>query len=422
MGADHFQNSWNYVESRMIQVQLISVGLFLAILSVPIVPIKAYPFVFALVVLSIVALVGGKGSFRASRYRGVQVAVLLYLVLVVSSFLTNGGDFEFLLRTLVNCGLLLAVAYLRARQVDLSTIRFGVLYALKLALILSAAQVMYAVVIGGLWLHPFQVGSSDDAYLIQRVVDVVYGDLNKNIWATKSLLYFLSALILVDWNIRKLKGVAAITLFILVYTSSRTAQLAFVSYFVVWAAVLLGRRFRVPGGLLIGGVALLFVIALLFGGVSLPSVDLSRGHQGDGLLARFLLWNYFWERVEDFSIAEWVFGHGLLAVASFLSPVFEENNLHNVLLNQFYDLGLAGVLLTLNLWRRVFNLIEPSPERAGAVAAFVVICMSQYFGSDPEIVVLFCCVLLASSDPAARIARTVGPTGTVVLGSGGFRQ
>jgi hypothetical protein len=260
---------------------------------------------------------------------------------------------------------------------------------------------------GNLWLLPLHITSSSEAYAIQNAATIYFGDANKNIWASKVVLSYLSFVALKgdkfkEWGI----ALFCMILIILVYTSSRTAELAFMLGLLFHWAWKLRRN-----GRLIGKLALLLLILALVPVATsilrLPSTvsDIAESSSNDGFFARLVLWSYLAGAAPLFGIREYLVGHGVFSVASFVSSQFDEDNLHNVFLNQFYDFGLIGLVLYGSFvvyWFRT----TVSEWRWLIVPALVIILNSQYVGYDAELMLCYSIGVLLTCSPVKREGRS----------------
>ncbi len=391
---------------------------FVAINAVYFAPLKGSPPVSVLFILSVMfALLSAPlRGVMIRRARAAWVGCALYLIYVAVMYGINGGAGDVAFRILVNALFFLTAttyfSWLSKNGRD-AGIRQVIIYALFTAVALSFVQTLVNVIAGHLWLLPLNVQDSTDAYAIQNAAPILFGDQNKNLWATKTLFTYLTLFSMrqARW---KLFDIAALLMFLftLVYLCSRTAQLAFVvgisGYLLFRYRSGFGFVRRIIVALLVCGLLGLSVVLMR---ISVTTIDLSAGNQGDGLLARLFLWNYFFTWLPSFGLREVCFGHGVFAVANFLSPPFEETNLHNVFLNQFYDFGLVGASLYCCFLWFVFKTLAVRWRWLLVPALFVVV-NSQYLGHDPELLTLYAfSVLLAT--PAVKESQTSGPSAII---------
>lgn len=395
--------------------------LFLSVEAIFVVPIKIYPFCFILfsACVGLWFLAGnGRRSLPWQRTK-LWVPCFAYLVYAAGLFWYSGGDRDFALRLAVNVIFFLAVsAFLLSlhESHERWLVRRTITRALFAAIAFSAIQTLVNVARGHLWLQPALITNSVDAYAIQNAGAVLFGDQNKNIWATKTLLAYLVFSGLRWQQGRRRRGVDTVAflsfLIVLAYTSSRTAQLAFL---VGWGSHWLHERWpklravgRVGLGLLAGGGV--FVAVGVSRVLDLGNVNLLQGTGGDGFLGRLTLWLYLYFAAPRFSWQQVIFGHGVSAVTGFVSRAFAENNLHNVFLNQFFDLGLIGLALYTSFLVFSFRFLGSRGRWLFAPAVLVIIS-SQYFGFDPELMLFFAMSVLVGQKYArqrsAAVLRTI---------------
>ena len=374
--------------------------LFLSLEAIYVAQWKIYPIVFSLFICSVcLALVFSKASASWPRFpKTAWYGCCAYLLYVLAIFGVRGGDVAVLVKLVVNVLFFLAACLFflsMAGEGKAEAVKKTVVLACFVSIVLSFAQTLMSVAVGHLWFLPLSISDSTDAYAIQDACRIYFGDQNKNIWATKTLFSYLTFFALRDSRWRMKDTVAlCLFLFVMVYTSSRTAQLALIVSMSLYALrqVWPRARFLVKSSMLaLAGAAAMVGLAIL----RLPAaqLDISQGNGGDGLLARFILWNYLATALPDFGLREWVFGHGVFAVSSFMNVMFEENNLHNVFLNQFFDYGVVGVALYC-CFLSFFFLSLSSRRRWLFVPAVAIAVSSQYFGYDAELMILFAVGLL----------------------------
>jgi hypothetical protein len=392
-----------------------SAVLFLSLEAIFVVPVKVYPFCFLLFggCVGIWFLAGNDRLALPWRRSVVWVWCLAYLAYALVLFYLFGGDDLFALRLFVNVWFFLAASalFLGLRgSPHWHSVRNVVTWALFTAVLLSALQTLVNVSIGHLWLWPASIHSSDDAYRIQDVSTVVFGDGNKNIWATKTLITYLEFFALRGqrryWQGRD-KVAFVSFLFVLVYTSSRTAQLACVIGFACY--MLRAKLLRLSLAGKAGLVALMSAsmwVALVWSRVAqISNVDIAtQGSAGDGLVGRVILWIYFAVAATSFSLSQVLFGHGVSAVTEFVSSSFNANNLQNVFMNQFFDVGIIG--LTLYCSFLVFSFKSMSRRwRWLFVPTLLAVMSTQYFGFDPELMVFFAISALLIEHSTRRLVR-----------------
>jgi len=394
-----------------------SILFVLWLLAIYAAPMKVGPLFFVLFAIS-AALPLLPVSLRhlfAQRGQRAWYGILVYLIYVIVIYAVKGGDDDVALRLLIDISLfLLATTYFAFISLDhdCEGIRNIISYGLLLALCFSCCQTLYSVAAGNLWLLPLHVKNSVDAYAIETSATIVFGDHNKNIWASKTLFTYLAFFAIRNERWKNL-DYAALTVFLvaLAYLCSRTAQLAFICGAVAYALYRLRPRLNVTAkiALAICLIAAGFAVLHLMRLTTVSSIDLTEGAHGDGLFARFFLWGYFFSWLPTFHLSELWFGHGVFAVASFLNPPFTETNLHNVFLDQVYDYGIVGCLLYSSFLVFVFRTLSPR-WRWLILPALLVVLNSQYLGHEPELLSLYAfSALFAKSSPASA-RSTIRPT------------
>jgi hypothetical protein len=375
--------------------QICAFLLFLSLEAIYVAQWKIYPIVFSLFICAVCITLSFSNArlswdrFHKTAWRG----CCAYPLYVLTVYFVRGGDTVVMLKMIVNVLFFLAACLFfvsMRNEGKAKAVTKIIISASFVSVVLSFAQTFTSVAVGHLWSWPLSITDSTDAYAIQDACRIYLGDQNKNIWATKTLFSYLTFFTLRDsrWRIKDCVALCMF-LFVMVYTSSRTAQLALIASISLYALRQAWPRahfFGKSSVLALAGGAVMLGLTIL----RIPSanIDISQGAGGDGLLARVLLWNYFADAAPDFSLGESVFGHGVFAVSSFMNRVFEENNLHNVFLNQFFDLGAVGVALYGCFL--LFFFLSLSPRRRWLFVPAVVIAInSQYFGYDAELMILF---------------------------------
>lgn len=357
-----------------------------AVGAIFIVPYKVYPLLFIIFSVSILLLDNKKNSWMPFPI----VGIYFFYVLICSSSI----DLHYLsiYKFIVNfIFLITSLIYLRNMLQTEEKLFFSSLkLTIQTVAIINFVQVLISVSIGGLWLHPFQLENSEDAYAIQNIVPIIFGDENKNIWASKYLILYLSCLYLQKVGCFSIPMLThALTLIIVIYTSSRTAQLALFFAYAILFYDLFVVRFRRLIYYISAISGCFFIICYVIPFVI--NYDISAGHGGDGLFARFILWHHLLEITANMSALDFYLGHGISAAEIYLPNYFQENNWHNVLLNQFYAFGIVGVSLYVLFVSRIFMK---------SINAYVIglplllISMSQYSGYEPELVICYALITL----------------------------
>jgi hypothetical protein len=382
--------------------------LFLSLNAIYVAPVKIYPVIFLLFACSVcIALVCANAFTYWPRFhKTAWYGCCTYLLYVLAVFGAKGGDPVVLIKIVTNVAFFLLASLfflLMARDGKTEVVRKTVVLACLVSILLSFVQALVNVSIGHLWLLPLSITNSSDAYAIQEASKIYFGDENKNIWATKTVLSFLTLFVLRDsrWRIKDTVTLG-LFLFVIVYTASRTAQLALLVGMSLYALHETWPRIRFVGkSCMLAFTVGVVTMGLVYSRLSSIELDVSQGHGGEGLLARVILWKYFVAAVPEFSFSESIVGHGVFAVSSFVGRLFDENNLHNVFLNQFFDFGVVGLLLYCCFLSFFFSSLS-AKGRWLFVPAVLIAINSQYFGYDPELMILFAVSLLIGDASGMR--------------------
>lgn len=270
-------------------------------------------------------------------------------------------------------------------------------------LVLSFLQVLGKVIWFNLWMLPFSIEDSSDAFAISQGI-TLFGNAQKNIWATKiaffGSLYFSACYFRIFrcssmlWHF-----LIAMWVFTLFYIASRTGQVVMVLFFLglFWYSVIKKLpwywRFLMVFAFCIFLWLFVpwFIERLLRLDESVFDVA-AQGHGGDGFKARIKLWIYLLTHLSDFNHFR---GNGVMFLDHFFEGVFHESNIHNVFATIWIDLGLLGFLLFLTLAARVLGLVGASSSFFVLVGIpFLASLMVQYLGYDNDLVVYLSLALL----------------------------
>ena len=273
---------------------------------------------------------------------------------------------------------------------------------IEVILLITFLQVVVNLAKMNLWAMPFTgIQNSMDAYLIVEP-DMYFGSKEKNIWATKIVLISIIHISFYLRGIYQLGKLRAyffgfLILFNTLYTFSRTAQLMLivsVFLYMLWKIFYVYRnailKFFASSFLFILGSAASIIIADKLLHITLSS--------GDGLAARFELWNGLYQYYLSGNMNLLV-GNGILSGEYIISHYtdWDNNNFHNVFLNTFSDLGIAGLVNYLFLLKSVFITVEHKVDRRFSFLVlfipFFVCINSQYLGYDSDIAIYFTLVI-----------------------------
>ena len=286
---------------------------------------------------------------------------------------------------------------------QLPTVRAISLFRLTalIFLFISFLQILFIVANYSLWSLPFNLQDSSASYVVGEKF-IIFGDINKNIWAAKVSIFFIVFCCCQYINKRHgilYSSIPFMAIFTLMYVNSRTAQLTFIGFI---AALLYyhywfnKRQKAVFFFLNILAVPLLLYIVQFVVRVDFdilirfnPEIE---GHMGDGLLARFIIWHTVFASI-DFS--DVLIGNGVLSFSYYTGGIFGENNPHNIFLSILLDFGLLTFalyifILRIIFWGNSFSKIMLIP--------FFVFANSQYLGYDTDLMVYFILVFFIGSN------------------------
>src|SRR5882724_411277 len=208
--------------------------LFLSAVSIYVVRIKVYPVVFLLFSASLLLLwiTPQPIALLSKRLGYIWWGCWLYVLYAATNYLLLGGSGYYLLKLCSNVAFFAAITIycqLACVSGNESMARRSLICACIVVVTLSCLQVLSCVARGNLWLLPLHITSSPEAYAIQDAATIYFGDANKNIWASKVVLSYF-CFVGLKRDLWKMWGAAAfwMTLVAVLYTASRTAELAFI--------------------------------------------------------------------------------------------------------------------------------------------------------------------------------------------------
>lgn len=344
---------------------------------------KSYPFLF---VVFIVAYVFLHGVLSGEVF--VPASVFLFVCVFVS-LLHFGVAFDYVsfLKLILNMVFFIFLSSYLARIDAYKAVKLFKIAAF-IFISFSFFQAIYLVQSRDLWMLPFQLETSSDSYAFGGVV---FGDANKNIWASKVAIFMVISIVC-QYFVRRgfVYFISSMVMggVVLFYVSSRTAQLAFIVFILVLAFYHFWLVKRQRAVLLVFAIlALPFVFLVLSKLIRLDFADIASfdpeldGHMGDGFLARLIIWNYV---IGIFDFKGLAVGNGILSFPLYTGGIFSENNPHNSFLNILMDFGgVALFLYVFMIWR---------VSAGGSLSRLLLIPLlvflnSQYFGYDSEVMV-----------------------------------
>ncbi|MFH1727506.1 MAG: O-antigen ligase family protein [Pseudomonadota bacterium] len=275
---------------------------------------------------------------------------------------------------------------------------------LELIIFLSFIQILLNVFLTNSILLPFTGVSNSTAAFIISSKPIYFGIQHKNIWATKivfiEIIYFSLYSFKIIKNTKfRLQIFLMIALFNSIYTFSRTAQLAFFAFLLIFLYINLSRYNNIYIKIYLLGSFLLFAIlsgAFVF--FKLMHLDLSANSRvaHDGLLARFDIWLSFFKHSNKL---DFIMGNGISYGSIFIPKYsgWSNDNMHNVFLNTLLDMGYLGFVFYLSILYFVFNgIVKMFKYKCLLFIPFFIVINSHYLGYDNDIVVYFSLLIILS--------------------------
>lgn len=371
-------------------------------------PITIYPIIFIIfIIIHFIDLLYRRTT--QISYNGVLITItsILFIYIASITFFVNydlSNKLQYV-KLIINLTFFSSIYIYIQSNLDLIRKNLNLIkYTLEAIIFLSFLQIVVNVSIMNLWMIPYiGVKDSVEAYKIIQS-PIIFGSYEKNIWATKlafiEIIYF-SFYIFRLFQVNKfiLNFFIFLSIFNILYTFSRTAQLMFLVFFILlilWK-IYLGSSFYKKLFLTATMAFFSFPLGILLYN-KLFHITLGTG---DGLSARLDIWHAFYINIDNMN---WLYGNGIL-YGAYLIPEFTRwpnNNFHNVFLNTFSDMGIIGLslyivyiviiffstkLLYKNKLYFMFVLFIPN---------FIVI-NSQYLGYDNDIVIYFSLVALLNN-------------------------
>ena len=260
-------------------------------------------------------------------------------------------------------------------------------YPLVIILALNSLHVFINVHKAGLWSMPFDGSmTSSAAYKIQNS-GIYFGALNKNIWATKFLFIFLCYCNYFVLGLRKFDKIHVLLIAIfaltVIYGMSRTSILGLLVYLTVLAAYKISfTRFRVVFYLTVLPIVSVFAFNIISGFVHFTF------DETDGFYSRVLLWR----SIAEIDPLKFLAGSGQQygAIHIPLYTGLDNDNFHNVYLNQLVDTGVVGLFFYVFLYAAFLRAFIVEVGIKLAVTLFIplfVVVNSHYTGYDNDIFV-----------------------------------
>jgi len=372
------------------------------------IPIAVYPIFFLIFIyFNTLSILSEKKILIINNLFILNIMIILFILIASFSFFSNLSNSDHIqyLKIIINFIFLINVGYYIDSNTHIFLAKRKIFQNIfELIIILSFIQIIINVHSVNFWLIPFiGVENSVMAYKIVEA-PILFGTTEKNIWATKiafiQIIYF-SFIYFKYFNVKNIKLYIfwLLSIFNIVYTFSRTAQLVFLLFitaFIIWKIFYIYKKILLKilsiSFFLLISIPILFVIYDKLFHITLGS--------GDGMSARLELWEALYINLNNMNIYT---GNGILyakyVISTFTS--WTNNNFHNVFLNTFADEGIIGLLLYILILRMVFfsyklNKVSKRFIFLVLFLPFFACINSQYLGYDSDIVIYFSLVLLIS--------------------------
>jgi len=289
-------------------------------------------------------------------------------------------------------------------------------YFLQLLVVFSFVQVFYNVLLVNAWSLPFVGIKTSLAAKIITSVPVYFGDPGKNIWATKIIFY---QIILFGMSHYKLVRLGKIEYFIFtllgmfncLYTFSRTALLMYGLFYIALSFYYIQKRKHINKILL---TIIITTILIILGGWVFNNLFHLTLDSSDGLFARFILWDLWYQRMLDKDVLQLILGDGIRSAHYYISTLtnLPVGNYHNVFLNILAELGILGFLLYILILFKIFysNRLKNNSHLLILLLPLLSCLFSHYLGYDYDVVVYLSLVYLIKkmleNDPSAQHINT----------------
>jgi len=333
--------------------------------------------------------------------------LFLFLLIGTMSFLLNinNSDSRQYIKMILNFTFLINIVfYIKINSCIFIKKRKTFQYLFEFIIFLSFFQIILNIYIIDFWKMPFiGIKNSVEAYKIVEP-NVFFGTTEKNIWATKIAFIEIIYFTLVCFKYFKINRFMVyviwfVSLFNILYTFSRTAQLVFMLFLIMFFILKIFNLYKnFMFKFLYIVIFILFTIpitAVIFDKLFHLTLD-----GGDGMSARIELWILFYNDLKNMNI---FIGNGIL-YAKHVIPEFTRwtnNNFHNVFLNIFSDEGLFGLILYILILKTIFFKFSKKIRNNDKNYIILVLFLpffacinSHYLGYDNDIVIYFSLVYL----------------------------
>lgn len=374
-----------------------------------------YPALFlSFSILSIIR--NGRGAFNSNSVSAPLTLIIIFLTIFTLTYIANidsSSSTQFFKGVINLTFLATLIIAINKRLPSDKSIRI-IIAAFIISMSAMFIELAYVVHTKNLWLTPFTgISNSIEAYNAFDNYEFIFGNSNKNIYATKFLIFYMSYMCLLILTGKRHKT-SLLSLFMVcfcqLYLLSRTGQVALI--------LLLSLTFIINGSLTnpknksrfnyfraMIPISFIAFIAAFYGEhiySSIIRIDyselyrISADTEGDGLKARIYMWSTLFKNIQDFNM---VFGNGIFSW-DYLGQT-REGNLHNVFLNTWFDLGIIALLI-------YFLIIYYYPYRNNfsytkiPLIVLFLISNSHYLGYDNDIIIIISVIFIAKAFKAAN--------------------
>lgn len=357
--------------------------------------IKIYPFVMIAFILCVIVK-----SIKKYNLTRENIYLHLFLISVIINFFifTNQNrNMFFFIKLLINISFLIAFEINIKYFIVKKNIK-KILLIIKFLIIMTFLQIVLLYYLKEINIFQFlKIGSSNDAYIINlNEIIFLFGNSNKNIWATKIFLLEIILLVYLYKNNKKSYLFKILIFLNCILLISRTCYLAYILYYCseIFNKVL--KKFKNNKKILI--LILLFLSLFFIPIINLVAEKLLRLNftnieelltkKGDGGGTRLINWLIFFRYFNEINIFK---GIGLGNTQSFLVKYngFPDNNMHNFIFGIFLEQGIIiGTIYLLFHYSFIKKVILNFRfESLMILLPFYLIISLQYLGYDNDIVV-----------------------------------
>lgn len=386
------------LSTKVSKVRLLTLIWCFAIFTTFISGVKIYPIVFLLFSFLFFAL--EHKSIKVNYYVLLLILILFSLIQVFflsgihgfksTGFISVKDNFKMFINYL---WLISSVLFYQKFQTQIQSNKDILRLTFLIILILSSIQLIYKINALDLWVTPFDGSNvSSSVSTVLNEMPSFFGDLNKNIFATKVLFIFI---IYIQMNQvgffgkKKIKwGLIIWGLVFSVYSLSRTGQAIYLIFIFL---LFLKAYFEYPKYRALRPivVSLIVFMGLIVVRVALNSffhLDLSSS--ADGFSTRLILWLGYLKNIGNIGYL----GNGVFSAADFIEQTIgrRESNFHNVFMNMSYEAGWIGLgmyfLLLVSIYH-IFNFRQLFWISTALFIPFIGCINSHYTGYGPDEVI-----------------------------------